>query len=157
MLLLCREGRLAVGVWSPPPPTHLTPRPLQSPCAPYAHRIPAPLTSGWAAACLTWASVRCPGTPCYYCDLYKRPPTHTLSSHYSQQSDRLPSPSSPSPPPFIYSVSSTQTAALFVCLAHPIFCYPRREAQLGKCGAFKKELPTYLLRFIVGPYFLFFG
>lgn len=140
-LLLWRAGRLAVGVWSPPPPLLTSPQGLSSPLT---LRISAPLTSGWAAACLTWASVRCPGTPCNYCDLYKRPPTHTPSPHYSQQSDRPP----PTLLPFTTSlhllcVSYTQAAAVFVCLAHPLFCYPHREAQLGKCEAFKKELPTY--------------
>lgn len=150
-MLVWKAGRLAVEVWSFP--TLLAPPPHpEAPPAPSALRIPSPLTSGWAAACLTRASVRCPGTPCYYCDLHKRPPTHTPSPHYSQQSD----PSNhPLPPSLLLLLStaslhllcgsSTQAAAVFVCIAHLLFfsCYPHSEAQLGKCGAFKKDLPTY--------------
>lgn len=118
---------------------------------------PAPLTSGWAAGSLTRASVRCPGTPCYYCDLYKRPPTHKPSPHYSQQSACLPShpPTPSSPPPFIYSGSYTQAGAecVCVCVAHTPFCYPHREAQLGKCAAFIKRTPFSLIKIHRCPFF----
>lgn len=130
-MLVWKAGRLAVEVWSFP--TLLAPPPHpEAPPAPSALRIPSPLTSGWAAACLTRASVRCPGTPCYYCDLHKRPPTHTPSPHYSQQSDpsnhplppSLPPSSSSPPPPFIYSVVAPHRLLQCLCALHTSFFFP---------------------------------
>ena len=70
------------------------------------------------------------------------PRTHHLPIIQSNQT-ASPHPLPFTTPPHLLHVSYTQTAAVFVCLAHPLFCYPYREVQLGKCGAFKKQLPAY--------------
>ena len=141
--MLWRAGRLAVGVWSLPPtphPAHPEAPPAPSPSvsrhpSPRAGQLPVSL--GHLCAAL--------GLPATIVISTKGPPrTHHLPIIHSNQTPLLPiALLPPTTSLHLLRVCYTQAAAVFVCLAHPLFCYPHREAQLGKCGAFKKELPTH--------------
>lgn len=131
-------GRPAIEV--PPHPT-LTRRPVhpswpsvsQHP-SPRAGQLPASLGHLCAALGLPATIViTTKGPPCTY---------HLPIIHSNQTAAPVPL-TSPSPLPSLYSVSYTQTAGVCAPRLPPFLCYPHREAQLGKCAAFKKELPPY--------------
>lgn len=87
----------------------------------------------------------------------KGPPrtNHLPIIHSNQPASPHTHPPPSSPPPFIYSGSYTQAGAecVCVCVAHTPFCYPHREAQLGKCAAFIKRTPFSLIKIHRCPFF----